>query len=206
MPNFCGCGLEITGPDRAAILDAVKGDLYVDDDGEWTVYFDLDRIVPSPKGMWERSSDDEKSGDEWRAWVTENWGSIVYPDRQGHRESEPNDPEHDFDYIWWTSPWSPPVLALCALSRMFPENSFLLRFGTEPFIVHMINFQAGRAEEKSDKQVQQILEAEPSWARETAAFCEAAASGEFDEVESPELSEAEASMSYEEAERAERNV
>ena len=46
MPNFCGCGLEITGPDRAAILDAVKGDLYVDDDGEWTVYFDLDRIVP----------------------------------------------------------------------------------------------------------------------------------------------------------------
>ena len=124
MPNYCDCKLTITGPNRQAVLNTVKGDEVFVETGtvndkpyrtEYIVHFDVDKVVPRPKEVIESGN--------WSDWVDKNWGSIVYPDRQGHRESSD---EHDFDLIWFTSPWNPPLLAILALSAMFQENSFLL--------------------------------------------------------------------------------
>ena len=40
----------------------------------------------------------------------------------------------DSDVITFYTPWDPPLLAIRALSAMFPENSFLLESGGEDAI------------------------------------------------------------------------
>src|ERR1019366_6832106 len=57
----------------------------------------------------------------WADWGYENWGCRnVYHDRQEHIVDD------DSDVIFFYTPWTPPLLAIRALSAMFPENSFLL--------------------------------------------------------------------------------
>ena len=123
MANYCDCKLTITGPDRPAVLDTIKGDEVFVEMGadikdkpyrtEHIVYFDVNKVIPRPKQVAESKG--------WADWGDENWGChCVYPDRQ---ERIVND---DSDVIFFTSPWSPPLLAILALSAMFPENSFLL--------------------------------------------------------------------------------
>ena len=122
MANWCDCKLTITGPHRPAVLNTIKGDEVFVKTGtindkpyrtEHIVYFDVNKVIPRPKQVAESKG--------WADWGDENWGChCVYPDRQ---ERIVND---DSDVIFFTSPWSPPLLAILALSAMFPENSFLL--------------------------------------------------------------------------------
>jgi hypothetical protein len=108
MPNFIDCKITVKGPDRQAVLDKIKGQSH---EGE-EVYFQVENIIPRPEGL----------GDKWQDWGYENWGCRnVYPDRQWYRRQD------DADVIGFCTPWSPPLLALVELSRMFPENTFLLQ-------------------------------------------------------------------------------
>jgi hypothetical protein len=110
MPNFCDCSLKITGPNRQAVLDRIKGEPY---EGE-PVFFDVEKIIPRPEDL----------GDRWQDWSYENWGCRnVYPDRQWHREQE------DSDTIGFYTPWNPPLYVIQTLSAMYPEVTFLLRDG-----------------------------------------------------------------------------
>ncbi len=110
MPNFCECSLKITGPNRQAVLDRIKGEPY---EGE-PVFFDVEKIVPRPKDL----------GEKWQDWGYDNWGCRnVYPDRQWHQK------QVDSDVIGFDTPWNPPLYAIKALSAMYPEVTFLLRDG-----------------------------------------------------------------------------
>jgi hypothetical protein len=110
MPNFCDCSLEITGSNRQAVLDRIKGEPY---EGE-PVFFDVEKIIPRPKDL----------GDKWQDWSYEHWGCRnVYPDRQWHRK------QADSDVIGFCASWNPPLYAITALSAMYPELTFLLRDG-----------------------------------------------------------------------------
>jgi len=113
MPNYCDCTLTITGPNRQAVLDKIKGEPWTHEKPEGEpVYFDVEKIVPRPEGL----------GDKWQDWGYENWGCRnVYPDRQCHWQ------EADADLISFYTPWSPPLYATQALSAMFPENTFILK-------------------------------------------------------------------------------
>jgi len=125
MPNWCDCKLTITGPNRPAVLDTIKGDeVFVETGTDINdkpyrtniVYFDVNKVIPRPKQVAESKG--------WADWGYENWGCRnVYPDRQEHFAHD------DSDVIFFSSPWNPPLLAIRALSAMFPENSFLLEDG-----------------------------------------------------------------------------
>lgn len=129
MPNVCDCKLTITGPNRQAVLNKIKGDeVYVEEDTdingkscrrECIVHFDVNKIIPRPKEVTESEG--------WADWGYENWGCRnVYPDRQRHQGTE------DADAIYFYTPWSPPLHAIRALSGMFPGNTFLLEdWGTD---------------------------------------------------------------------------
>jgi hypothetical protein len=122
MPNYCDCKLTITGPNRQAVLDTIKGDEVFVETGtvndkpyrtEYIVHFDVDKVVPRPKEVIESGN--------WADWGYKNWGCRnVYDDRQRHVVHD------DSDVIYFYTPWNPPLLAILALSAMFPENSFLL--------------------------------------------------------------------------------
>jgi len=123
MPNYCNCKLTITGPDRPAVLNTIKGDEVFMETGtdifdkpyrtEYIVHFDVDKVVPRPKEVIESGN--------WADWGYKNWGCRnVYPDRQEHFAN------NDSDVIYFYTPWNPPLYAIRALSAMFPENSFLL--------------------------------------------------------------------------------
>ena len=123
MPNFCDCKLTITGPNRQAVLDTIKGDEVFVETGtdindkpyrtEYIVHFVVDKVIPRPKEVAESEG--------WADWGCENWGCRnVYPDLQKHVVHD------DSDVIYFYTPWSPPLYAIHALSAMFPENSFLL--------------------------------------------------------------------------------
>ena len=142
MPNWCDCKLTITGPNRQAVLNKIKGDeVYVEEDTdingnsyreEHVVHFDVDKIIPRPKEVAESEG--------WADWGYENWGCRnVYLDRQHHRASE------DADVIYFYTPWNPPLYAIRALSVMFPHNTFLLEdWGTDlPYGTTL--FRAGRS-------------------------------------------------------------
>jgi hypothetical protein len=80
---------------------------------EHIVYFDVDKVIPRPKQIAESK--------DWADWGCKNWGCRnVYHDRQRHIVND------DSDVIFFYTPWNPPLLAILALSAMFPENSFLL--------------------------------------------------------------------------------
>ncbi len=124
MPNWCDCKLTITGPNRQAVLNRIKGDeVYVEEGTDWNgkpyreeylVHFDLNKVIPMPKEVAESEG--------WRDWGLENWGCrSVYPDRQHHEVTA------DADVIDFCTPWSPPLHAVRALSGMFPDNTFLLK-------------------------------------------------------------------------------
>lgn len=124
MPNYCSNKLTITGPNRTAVLDKIKGEVFVEDGTaingtprtEYVVHFDVNRITPRPKKVAESEG--------WEDWGYENWGCRnVYPDRQEHLVHE------NSDVITFSSPWDPPLYAIGALSIMFPDNTFLLETG-----------------------------------------------------------------------------
>lgn len=105
MPNFIDCMLTITGPNRQAVLDKIKGDPYESQ----TVYFDVEKIIRRPEGA------DED-------WSCENWGCrTVYRDGQWYRQ------EKESDVIGFCTSWNPPLRAIQALTRMYPKNTFLLQ-------------------------------------------------------------------------------
>jgi len=111
MPNWCDCKLTIRGPNRQAVLDKIKGDTsYVRDGVTYTVYFDVEKIVPRPEGL----------GDNWQEWGYTHWGCRnVYEDMQSHEALQ------DADVIYFYTPWDPPHIAIRKLASMFPENTFL---------------------------------------------------------------------------------
>lgn len=121
MPNYCDCTLTITGPNRQAVLEKIKGDPH---EGK-AVYFDVQTVVPMPEGL----------GDKWQEWAYENWGCpCVYPDRQS---LNPVVKDENGEIIWsfvrdnadvilFDTPWNPPLYAIQALSAMFAENTFTL--------------------------------------------------------------------------------
>jgi len=124
MANYCNCKLTITGPDRPAVLNTIKGDEVfvkagtINDKRYRTniVYFDVNKVIPRPKQVAESKG--------WADWGYENWGCRnVYPDRQEHFAHD------DSDVVCFYTPWNPPLLAIRALSAMFPKNSFLLEDG-----------------------------------------------------------------------------
>jgi hypothetical protein len=108
MPKFIDCVLTISGLDRESVLDKIKGQSH-----EEEVYFQVENIIPRPEGI---------VGENLRDWREENWGcQYVYTDRQWHRRKD------DADVIGFYTPLSPPWLAILALSKMFPQNTFLLK-------------------------------------------------------------------------------
>jgi hypothetical protein len=126
MPNYCNCKLTIAGPNRQAVLNTIKGDEVFVETGadikdkpyrtEHIVYFDVNKVIPRPKQVAESKG--------WADWGYENWGCRnVYPDRQEHFAHD------DSDVVCFYTPWNPPLLAIRALSAMFPKNSFLLEDG-----------------------------------------------------------------------------
>jgi len=122
MANYCNCKLTITGPDRPAVLNTIKGDEVFVETGnvndepyrtEHIVYFDVNKVIPRPKLVAESEG--------WADWGCKNWGCRnVYPDLQEHFAHD------DSDVVCFYTPWDPPLYAILALSAMFPENSFLL--------------------------------------------------------------------------------
>jgi hypothetical protein len=139
MPNYCTCKLTITGPSRQAVLNTIKGEVFVEKGTdindkpyrtEHVVYFDVNKIIPRPKGVAE--------SERWADWGYENWGCRnVYHDRQDYKALE------DADVLVFYTPWNPPSLAIRALSAMFPENTFLLESGGEDLPVDATLFKGG---------------------------------------------------------------
>jgi hypothetical protein len=142
MPNWCDCKLTITGPNRQAVLNKIKGDeVYVVEDTdingnpyreEHVVHFDVEKIIPRPKEVAESEG--------WADWGYENWGCRnVYPDRQHHAATG------DADVIYFYAPWNPPLYAIDALSVMFPDNTFLLEDWESDLPYGTTLFRAGRS-------------------------------------------------------------
>ena len=89
----------------------------MEDGKEYTVYFDVENIVPVPEGL----------GDEYGDWAYQQWGCLyVCKDGQDHRVLD------DSDVIFFDTPWDPPVLAIRALSAMFPANTLILDYEVDP--------------------------------------------------------------------------
>src|SRR5258708_40253876 len=106
MPNWCDCKLTITGPNRQAVLNRIKGDeVYVEEGTDWNgkpyreeylVHFDLNKVIPMPKEVAESEGR--------RDWGLEKRGGRrVCPDRQ-HAEGRPEPVALDFH-----TPWGPPL-------------------------------------------------------------------------------------------------
>ena len=142
MPNYCDCKLTITGTNRQAVLDRIKGDEVWVEKGtdfdnkpyrtEYIVHFDVDKVIPMPKEV--------ADSEGWAEWGYEHWGCRnVYYDRQKHFVQD------DADVICFSSPWDPPLLAIRALSSMFPENTFLLEHGGEDLGLGATLFRGGKA-------------------------------------------------------------
>lgn len=103
MPNWCDCTLRITGPNRQAVLDTLKGEPY---EGE-QVYFEVEHIIPRPTDL----------GDNWQEWSYEHWGCRnVYHDRQSLYT------EDNADVIAFYTPWCPPCVAIVTLSTLLRES------------------------------------------------------------------------------------
>lgn len=119
MPNWCQNRLSVhNAPD--SFWEFIKDGL------------SFNKIVPMPeelRGSTAPVQDDEKSkyfsekygARDWHDWAIRNWGCKWDIDED---EIVPN----KLDSVFFNTAWSPPVEAMVALSKMFPEMTIVLDY------------------------------------------------------------------------------
>ena len=130
MPNWCSCDLYIAGPKRNLIHKAIQS---VDAEG-YTSHIDFNKIITMP-AILEGTTSPPQAGDiraehakretgysDWYEWCRANWGTKWPASQTELREGKKR------DKISFETAWSPPSPVILALSRMFPENTFTLKF------------------------------------------------------------------------------
>jgi hypothetical protein len=123
MPNWCSCGLIITGPKKD--LDAFKATLKEKDVDGNKVAFSFAQTVPPPANMIRGSlSFDEMakataSGiPTWYEWQSANWGTKWDACEARVKKSVKS------VRIWFDTAWAPPIAWLKSCAAKFPKLEF----------------------------------------------------------------------------------
>ena len=124
--------LTITGPNTTAVIEALNGGQHTGDYFSPTavheVYFDPERIIPTPEGLDEVRKD-EMGRNEQDMWRIRNWGAYhVYRDSQDIDTATSGKAVIDFHTLY-----GPADSLIAALSSKFPDHQFLLWFCPENY-------------------------------------------------------------------------
>jgi hypothetical protein len=121
MPNHITNILTINGDNPEEVLTAIKGDSDPDE------FIDFNKIIPQPDDlhMGNVSMEDRErtKGHNWYDWNCENWGTkwgAYSQDLEGN-------------VLRFDTAWSMPLPVIVALSAMFPDREFHLRWADEDF-------------------------------------------------------------------------
>lgn len=129
MPNWCYNSLMVDA-DNKSNLNAFRR--WLDKDG-----FKLNKILPMPKELEDTTSPvpadqvklvqhlvEKYGAAEWYTWRVNNWGT------KWDVDAEIDENEYHV-LITFESAWSPPVYAITALGKLFPELTFTLAYKEE---------------------------------------------------------------------------
>ena len=117
--------LTITGPNTNAVIKALNGGQHMGEDRDplavYEVYFDPERIIPTPEGLDEVQKD-EIGQTEQDIWRLRNWGAYrVYRDSQYIDTATSGEAVIYFPTLYGPAGW-----LIAALSSKFPDHQFLL--------------------------------------------------------------------------------
>lgn len=119
MPNWCSCGLEVTGPKKD--LDAFKSTLSrLNSHGE-KANFSFHQTVPMPPHCFQGNlsmEDEIKHPCNWRSFGIANWGT-KWDCSEARVQVKPKSV-----FINFETAWSPPEKWLENVSKSFPTLTF----------------------------------------------------------------------------------
>lgn len=136
MPNWCVNELRITGPPAARAAFKDRATKYVDPDNE-AEYAKLDPTEAAVTRMADALAETDRktvlsftafnpipveNKEDWYNWNIANWGT-KWDASDPALNTTATSLVYDFD-----TAWSPPCPAVIAMSKMFPELKFSLRY------------------------------------------------------------------------------
>lgn len=148
MPNWCSNNLDIRG-DKTQLKDFISRVTKKDDDGN-TYYDILGSLLPTPRELQEtmsggygRNEDGTKKPEQieleakeqsniakfghknWYDWNVANWGT-----KWGDSDTDLTEYDDSIEFTF-ESAWSPPESGIKAISKLFPEMTFILSYREE---------------------------------------------------------------------------
>ena len=129
MPNWCSCDLFVHGStkNRDLVVKTVEGN------EDSCSVFDFNKILPMPSILENTVSPTdglarskqafaETGHTDWYSWCRDNWGTKWNATGAGLIRMK------TVDKFKFETAWAPPAPVILALSKLFPENTFTLKY------------------------------------------------------------------------------